>query len=339
MRYVPCPLCVSDFQHNFSEENQHIPEDERYHLFSLKELIREACLKDRKFIVCPNHTSDPILAASIAPDLFLTDLAVVHLTEDELVLDAVRIGEGSFGQVFPARYRGRPIAVKSLLRNSTGQETLPTGQQSSSMSSSTSSPSEVDKVGESDEPRDQTTLSTATTETSNTLQLVISSFPRLRYEVRMMSRLNHSCVLELIGVSVPRLAFAMELAPSGDLASYLHDLYKQRIEQFVLSEVVHEPILPRLLCLKIAFQVASVICYLHSMGVIHADIKTNNVLLFSTDICSPVNIKLTDYGISHDIDMTGTRGDVGHNAFCAPEVIRGLAFDEKVSFCMSYNSL
>ncbi|XP_072040797.1 leucine-rich repeat serine/threonine-protein kinase 1-like [Amphiura filiformis] len=160
----------------------------------------------------------------------------------------------------------------------------------------------------------------------------MGAFPRLRYEVRMMAKLNHPCVLELVGVSIKRLAFAMELLPSGDLASYISDVYKQRIREFVAGEVVHESVLPRKLSFKIAYQLASVISYLHSAGVIHADIKTNNVLLFSTDIRSPINIKLADYGISHEMDVGGVRGDVGRNVFCAPEIIKGLAFDEKIDW-------
>lgn len=165
------------------------------------------------------------------------------------------------------------------------------------------------------------------------MQSIVESFPKFRYEIRMMSRLVHPCVLKLVGVSVQRLAFAMELAPLGDLYTYIKDVYKQKRKTFVVGHLVHESLLPRALTFKIGYQVASVIDYLHNLGVIHADIKTNNVLLFSTDPADNINIKLSDYGISHELDLAGVRGDAddaGEHAFRAPEITKRLAFDNKV---------
>ncbi len=335
IRYIPCPVCVQTFHDNASEDQrQTIPEDQRYHLFTFEDLIRTTCIKGSRVIVCPKHPDDMVPTATLAPDLFLTDLAIDHLNEEELVVDKVRIGKGSYGEVHNARYRGTPVALKTLLiRRLQHQSQTSTSSSSPSSASSSSGLLLGDEAQTNTPPPPGTGSSTSSRSGSGiqtALNSVMSAFPRLRYEVRMMAKLNHPCVLELVGVSVQRLAFAMELAPSGDLAFYISNVYKQRIHEFVAGQIVHESILPRKLSFKIAFQVASVISYLHSVGVIHADIKTNNVLLFSTDIRSPINIKMADYGISHEMDVAGVRGDVGRNEFCAPEIIKGLAFDEKV---------
>ncbi len=75
----------------------------------------------------------------------------------------------------------------------------------------------------------------------------------------------------------------------------------------------------------------SAIGYLHNSRIIHTDLKTDNILLFSLDPEELINIKLADYGISHNLDAGGVRGEAGFHAFCAPEILNGKAFDEKVS--------
>lgn len=65
---------------------------------------------------------------------------------------------------------------------------------------------------------------------------------------------------------------------------------------------------------------------------IHTDLKTDNILLFSTNTEDVVNVKLADYGISRNLVAGGVRGAAGGHPFCAPEITKGKAFDEKVMF-------
>ena len=57
---------------------------------------------------------------------------------------------------------------------------------------------------------------------------------------------------------------------------------------------------------KIALDAARGLAYLHSNGIMHRDIKPDNVLVFSLDGVVEVNGKLTDFGSSRNINMLMT---------------------------------
>ena len=67
------------------------------------------------------------------------------------------------------------------------------------------------------------------------------------------------------------------------------------------------------------------LAYLHGDGVLHLDIKPDNVLVFSLDEVLTVNGKLTVFGTSRNVNMltanmTFTKG-VGTPTYMAPEVL------------------
>ncbi|KAF0698541.1 Aste57867_10840 [Aphanomyces stellatus] len=75
--------------------------------------------------------------------------------------------------------------------------------------------------------------------------------------------------------------------------------------------------------LTIAHQVMHALAYLHSMNVVHRDIKSKNVVLNTL-----YTAKLCDFGISRRISstMTANRGTI---AYMAPEVFQGNKYTEK----------
>ena len=75
---------------------------------------------------------------------------------------------------------------------------------------------------------------------------------------------------------------------------------------------------------------ASAVSYLHSHDLIYCDLKTDNALVFSLDVNAPINVKLTDYGISRQLNGQGGFGDAGPPGFCAPEILKHDIFDNKV---------
>lgn len=82
---------------------------------------------------------------------------------------------------------------------------------------------------------------------------------------------------------------------------------------------------------KALLDTASGLDYLHSIGVVHGDLKTANVLLKGGKEQRGVSCKITDFGLSRVLDMnashisTGTHGEICqqsvsplciHNAAC-----------------------
>lgn len=312
-RLIPCPTCVSSL-HNGSDSGGRINEFDSIKVFPLEDLAIAAAMNGQDEIVCEMHRDEPVPLKSLVPDLFLVDLGIRILDSKKLTLGK-KLGCGAFGEVFKAAYDGNPVAVKMLMK-------LSDQRQSSSNELASASASSYEDVPMDDEAK---------------MMTVINTFPKLRNEVAMMSRLKHPCILKLIGASVHKLLFAMEFAPMGDLASELHLQYVCSRPAFVCDRVVQGTLLCHLLTYKMALQVMTAINYLHSTKVIHTDLKTDNILLFSLDPEDAINVKLADYGISHNLDAGGNRGEAGFHAFSAPEILRGKAFDEKVRMCQFWN--
>ncbi|ELP89954.1 tyrosine kinase, putative, partial [Entamoeba invadens IP1] len=77
--------------------------------------------------------------------------------------------------------------------------------------------------------------------------------------------------------------------------------------------------------IKMLLNAAKGISYLHENGILHRDIKPDNILVFSLDVNEKVNAKLTDFGSARNVNMlmtnmTFTKG-IGTPKYMAPEVL------------------
>ena len=80
-------------------------------------------------------------------------------------------------------------------------------------------------------------------------------------------------------------------------------------------------------CIRVMRQVMSAVLYCHLNGIVHRDVKSDNVLFAGQDISSP--IKLIDFGISVKFEKdTKLKDKTGTVLYIAPEVISG-SYDEK----------
>ncbi|MCK6576781.1 MAG: bifunctional serine/threonine-protein kinase/formylglycine-generating enzyme family protein [Anaerolineae bacterium] len=134
---------------------------------------------------------------------------------------------------------------------------------------------------------------------------------RLETEARTIAALHHPNILRLIEyLSDDRLlCLVMDYAPGGNLA----DLMKRGLMPVADVE-------------RLIAQIAAALDYAHSQGVIHRDLKPQNVLLDTTG-----NALLGDFGIakliSENTRMTRTGAIVGTPAYMSPEQWEGQPVD------------
>eukprot|EP00930_Biecheleria_cincta_P074896 TRINITY_DN620_c0_g2_i2.p1 TRINITY_DN620_c0_g2~~TRINITY_DN620_c0_g2_i2.p1 ORF type:complete len:796 (+),score=110.98 TRINITY_DN620_c0_g2_i2:173-2560(+) len=103
-----------------------------------------------------------------------------------------------------------------------------------------------------------------------------------------------------------RWAMVMEYYPKGDLYSFVGD-------QGRLREAQAKPIIQGVL---------SALSYIHQLGIVHRDVKPENIFM-----ASDFRTVLADFGIAVHVDDTmGLKLRTGSPGYMAPELIRGLPY-------------
>ena len=151
------------------------------------------------------------------------------------------------------------------------------------------------------------------------------TFLDIRQEIKMLTNLNgHKNIIQFRGFMLyPNLCTVTELAPIGSLGKVLH---KNKI------------FLHRLVVYQIMKELLNALQFMHSRNVIHRDIKTDNVVLFSTSFFDDVHAKLIDFGTSNFMCPTGMKAYVGTERYMAPEVYDAYLRDEYTSKIDIYSS-
>lgn len=123
-------------------------------------------------------------------------------------------------------------------------------------------------------------------------------------EVEIVTRLRHKNLVTLYGCTTchsRELLLVYEYIPRGTLADHLHG---QRAEPGALSWRCR---------LSIAMETAGALAYLHSLGVVHRDVKSSNILI-DNGFCA----KVADFGLSRLLPTdathvsTGPQGTLGY---------------------------
>lgn len=135
-------------------------------------------------------------------------------------------------------------------------------------------------------------------------------------EIKMMFHLLHPNILSLVAWSDSPMAMVLEFAPHGDL----QDFYRKKDGPYSVRKAVE-------LCLDCARGMV----YLHSWNpaIIHRDLKSSNVL-----ITASWTGKVADCGESRRKAMNTTMTQIGTPFWCAPEILNGGVYDEKVCLCL-----
>jgi serine/threonine protein kinase len=126
----------------------------------------------------------------------------------------------------------------------------------------------------------------------------------LKTEIAIQMSLDHPNILKMYGwcENATRIFLILEYAPNGNL----FELWEKKEKRFTQQETV-----------KYATQIAEALKYCHSKGVVHRDVKLENVLLNSKN-----DIKICDFGSSALIEE-GERldGQYGTPVYVSPEVL------------------
>jgi serine/threonine-protein kinase len=120
----------------------------------------------------------------------------------------------------------------------------------------------------------------------------------------------------------PNIIRILDVGQDGD-ASYFA---MPRLRWSLAARLEAEPVLPERDVARTAMHIARALAFAHDTGIIHRDIKINNILLHEDD-----RAVLTDFGIARAVagyvSSTGKRMTIGTPHYISPEQARGQKLD------------
>jgi eukaryotic-like serine/threonine-protein kinase len=135
---------------------------------------------------------------------------------------------------------------------------------------------------------------------------------RLQREAQAVAKLNHDGILQVFD-------YSGDDAESSFIVTEFID--GQTLKQFLVGRKIAVPELGAL----IIIEVGSALDHAHSLGIIHRDVKPENVMVRKDGM-----VKLMDFGVAQVVDlerMTVTGQILGSPAYMAPEVLDGKTLD------------
>jgi len=140
---------------------------------------------------------------------------------------------------------------------------------------------------------------------------------RLQQEAHALSSLNHPNIATIFDIDEAegQRFIALEYLSGGTLRSQVRDLAGRG------------KLLPVDRIAAYGRQVASALAHAHANGIIHRDVKTENLMLTAEGA-----VKMTDFGLARlgeESTVTRTGSAVGTAAYMSPEQIRGEKIDER----------
>ncbi len=144
-------------------------------------------------------------------------------------------------------------------------------------------------------------------------------FRRFETECQFLSRINHPNIVQYLGTYRD---------PETDAPVLLMELMDESLTHFLESSPGD---LPYHTQVNLSYDIAQALAFLHSNGIIHRDLSSNNVLLLAS-----TRAKVTDFGMSKFVYPTATRLATmtmcpGTPAFMSPEALNELpVYTEKL---------
>ncbi|MQM12255.1 hypothetical protein Taro_045170 [Colocasia esculenta] len=133
-------------------------------------------------------------------------------------------------------------------------------------------------------------------------------------EVMMLATLKHPNVVRFIGACKKPMVWCIvtEYAKGGSVRQFLTKRQNRSV--------------PLKLAVKQALDVARGMAYVHELGFIHRDLKSDNLLIFGDK-----SIKIADFGVARiEVQTEGMTPETGTYRWMAPEMIQHRPYNHKV---------
>ncbi|KAI6682671.1 hypothetical protein NL676_036552 [Syzygium grande] len=137
---------------------------------------------------------------------------------------------------------------------------------------------------------------------------------QFQQEVMMLATLKHPNIVRFIGGCRKPMVWCIvtEYAKGGS------------VRQFLMKR--HNRSVPLKLAVRQALDVARGMEYVHGLGLIHRDLKSDNLLIFSDK-----SIKIADFGVARiEVQTEGMTPETGTYRWMAPEMIQHRPYTQKV---------
>jgi len=136
----------------------------------------------------------------------------------------------------------------------------------------------------------------------------------LENEIRILRKIKHHSVVGLLDAyeSPKYISMVMELCSGGDIFDWLDK--EERLDEVRACAIL--------------VQIAAAVEYLHAKGVVHRDLKLENILIVKLDEAArkkPICVKIADFGFATTIAKPNEliNGTCGSLNYVAPEVLSG----------------
>ncbi|KAF1872686.1 hypothetical protein Lal_00016523 [Lupinus albus] len=133
-------------------------------------------------------------------------------------------------------------------------------------------------------------------------------------EVMMLATLKHPNIVRFIGACRKPMVWCIvtEYAKGGSVRQFLRKRQNRSV--------------PLKLAVKQALDVARGMAYVHGLGLIHRDLKSDNLLIFGDK-----SIKIADFGVARiEVQTEGMTPETGTYRWMAPEMIQHRPYTQKV---------
>ena len=157
---------------------------------------------------------------------------------------------------------------------------------------------------------------------SNQIELDETLFQKFENEIKILENLSNDYIVHFYGACCLKkhTSIVMELNDKGTL----NDIIFQKHNDLVLSDTKK---------IKCCLDTAKAIQYIHSKNIMHRDIKTDNLLVVTTDE-NTINVKLSDFSSSRFFYPNNKKYSyttiVGTPIYSAPEILKEEKYNQNV---------